>query len=189
MASAPGALPLTWRICSSRSPRDCDSYLPRLRYLLLDEGRLDLDGPDLAHNPIAALFRIEASGTSEDFPLLSRKLAELLAKEEDSEFRRILNNWFISLVHRTFPGAIISETMDLMEAPMLEETAQEWREQARREGEVAGMRELLFQMMTTRFGRLPAGVRAKVEEISSKQELRKLGRKVLAAKSLQHLGF
>jgi hypothetical protein len=31
-------------------------YLPRLRYLLLDEGRLDLDRPELAANPIAALF-------------------------------------------------------------------------------------------------------------------------------------
>jgi len=76
---------------------------------------------------------------------------------------------------------------------MLEETAQEWRKQAlkegRREGEVAGMRELLLQLMTTRFGRLPAGVRLRIEEISSKQELRKLGRKVLAATSLQHLGL
>jgi predicted transposase/invertase (TIGR01784 family) len=172
-------------------------YLPRLRYLLLDEGRLDLDRPELAHNSIATLFRIEASGTSEDFPLLTRKLADLLSKETDREFSRILNDWFISLVHRTFPGAIISETMDLMEAPMLEETAQEWRKQAlkegrregRREGEVAGMRELLLQLMTARFGRLPASVRVQVEEISSKQELRKLGRRVLAAKSLQHLGL
>ena len=76
---------------------------------------------------------------------------------------------------------------------MLEETAQEWRKQAlregRREGEVSGMRDLLLQMMTTRFGRLPAGVRLRVEGISSKQELRKLGRKVLAAKSLQQLGL
>jgi len=80
---------------------------------------------------------------------------------------------------------------------MLEETVQEWRTQllkegrreGRREGEVAGMRDLLLQQMTTRFGRLPAGVRLHVEEISSKQELRKLARKILAAKSLQHLGF
>jgi hypothetical protein len=79
--------------------------------------------------------------------------------------------------------------MDLMEAPVLEETAQEWRKQALREGEVSGMRELLLQQMTTRFGRLPAGVRLRVEGISSKQELRKLGRKVLAAKSLQQLGL
>ena len=183
-----------------RAPRDLSSlfvevppglrrYLPSLHYLLLDEGRLDLDRPELAGNPIATLFQLEAAKTSEDFPRLSRKLARLLSREKDPEFRRILNNWFISLVHRTFPGAIISETMDLLEVSMLEETAQEWRKQALREGEIAGMRELLLQQLTTRFGRLPAGVRQQVDEISSKQELRKLGRKVLTAKSLQHLGF
>jgi len=76
---------------------------------------------------------------------------------------------------------------------MLEETVQDWKKQllkeGRREGEAAGMRQLLLQQMTTRFGRLPAGVRLQVEEISSKQELRKLARKILAAQSLQHLGF
>ena len=160
---------------------------------MLDEGRLDLDRPELADNPIAALFQLEVSKPSEDFLPLTRKLADLLSREKDPEFRRTLNNWFISLVHRTFPGAIISETMDLLEVPMLEETVQDWKKQllkeGRREGEAAGMRQLLLQQMTTRFGRLPAGVRLQVEEISSKQELRKLARKILAAKSLQHLGF
>jgi hypothetical protein len=185
----PWRAPRDLRDLFAEVPAELRQYLPRLRYLLLDEGRLDLDRPELAQNRIATLFQIEAAGTSEDFPLLSRKLADLLARETDPEFRRILNGWFISLVHRTFPGAIISATMDLMEAPMLEETAQEWRKQALREGAISGMRELLLQMMTTRFGRLPAGVRLRVEGISSKQELRKLGRKVLAAKSLQQLGL
>jgi predicted transposase YdaD len=170
-------------------PKELRRYLPRLRYLLLDEARLDLDRPELADNPIAALFRIEASRASGDFAVLTRKLASLLAGEQDPEFRRTLNDWLISLVRRTFPGAILSETMDLMEAPMLEETAQEWRRQAIREGQVSGMREMLLQLMTARFGRLPAGIRLKVEEISSKQDLRKLARKALTAKSLQQLGL
>ena len=168
-------------------------YLPRLRYLLLDEGRLDLDRPELAANPIAALFQFEAAKTSEGFPLLSQKLRDLLSREKDPEFRRTLNNWFISLVQRTFPGAIISETMDLLEVPMLEETVQEWRTQllkeGRREGEIVGARKLLLQQMTLRFGRLPASIRPKVEAISSAQELRKLARKVLSAKTLEEMGL
>ena len=31
--------------------------------------------------------------------------ALLLSHEKDPELRRTLNDWFISLVHRTFPGA------------------------------------------------------------------------------------
>lgn len=179
-----------------RAPHDLESlfvevppglrqYLPRLRYLLLDAGRLDLDRPDLDENRIATLFRLEAAKSSEDFPLLTRELAGHISREEDPELQRVLNDWWISLVRRTFPGVIISETLDLMEAPMLEETAQEWKRQA----EVAGMRELLLQQMSVRFGRLPARVRLKVQEITSKQEIRRLGRKFAVAKSLRELGL
>jgi predicted transposase YdaD len=181
-------------------PLGLRQYLPRLRYLLLDAGRLDLDRPELDENRIATLFRLEAAKFSEDFPLLTRELAEHLSREEDAELRRVLNDWWISLVHRTFPGVIISETLDLMEAPMLEETAQEWKRQwlkeGRREGREEGlrtgqmeMRKVLLQQMTLRFGRLPKAVRQRVEAISSPQELRALARKVILAESLQDLGL
>jgi hypothetical protein len=167
-------------------------YLPRLRYLLLDEGRLDLDRPELAGSPIAALFQIDASRTPEDFPFLARKFADLLSRERDPELRRTLNDWFISLVRRTFPGAIISETMDLGEAPMLAETVRKWEKQIRREerkeGQAEGMRKLLLQQMAQRFGRVPARIRQQVGEIPV-PELRKLARKILAAEALQDLGL
>jgi len=190
-----------------RAPRDLGSlfvevppglrrYLPRLRYLLLDEGRLDLDRPELAGNPIAALFQIEAAKTSDDFPFLTRKLQDLLSRESDPEFRRTLNSWFVSLVHRTFPGAIISETMDLWETPMLEETAREWEKQILKRGRKEGVRtgqiglqKALLQQMTLRFGRLPRNVRQRVETISSMRELQGLARKVVLAKTLQDLGL
>jgi len=168
-------------------PPSLRHYLPRLRYLLLDEGRLDLDRPELAGNPIAALFQLEVSNPSEDFLPLTRKLADLLSREKDPEFRRTLNNWFISLVHRTFPGAIISETMDLLEVPMLEETVQDWKRQLLKEGRREGQIEILLQQMTLRFGRLPKKVRQRVEAIASTRELQGLGRKVVLAKSLQDL--
>ncbi len=80
---------------------------------------------------------------------------------------------------------------------MLEETVQEWRTQllkegrreGRREGEVAGMRKLLLQQLTLRFGRLPARVSWRIGEISSVSELRKLARKVLSVKTLEEMGL
>ena len=198
-----------------RAPRDLESlfvevpeglrrYLPRLTYLLLDEGRLDLDRPGLERNQIAALFRIETSKSLEDFRRLTRELAGLIAGGGDPELRRTLDAWVLSLFRRTFPGAIISETTDLEEIGMLEETAVEWRRQwkreARREGlqegrkeglkeGVVAMRKLLLQQMTQRFGRLPVQVRRRVEEISSIAELSKLGKKLLSAESLRDLGL
>ena len=198
-----------------RAPRDLESlfvevpeglrrYLPRLTYLLLDEGRLDLDRPGLERNQIAALFRIETSKSLEDFRRLTRELAALIAGGGDPELRRTLDAWVLSLFRRTFPGAIISETTDLEEIGMLEETAVEWRRQwkreARREGlqegrqeglkeGVVAMRKLLLQQMTQRFGRLPVQVRRRVEEISSIAELSKLGKKLLSAESFRDLGL
>jgi hypothetical protein len=79
---------------------------------------------------------------------------------------------------------------------MLEETLIKWRdqvlreaEQIRRQGRLEPLRKMLLEQMTLRFGRLPAAVRRQVEEISSIQELRKLGRKVVRAKSLEELGL
>jgi hypothetical protein len=57
------------------------------------------------------------------------------------------------------------------------------------EGELQGRRQMLLEQMTLRFGRLPAAVYWDIEKISSFQELRKLGRKVLRAKTLQDMGL
>jgi hypothetical protein len=105
-----------------------------------------------------------------------------------------------AVVRRAFPDGIIPEGVNLQEAPMLEETLIKWREQIRREaqrearaalreGRLEPLRKMLLEQMTLRFGRLPATVRRQVEEISSMQELRKLGRKVLRAKSLEEMGL
>ncbi len=191
-----------------RAPRDLGSlfvevppglrrYLPQLCYLLLDVGRLDFDRPELARNSIASVLQLEASGASEDFLLLSRKLGDLLSRVEDPELRRTLNDWWISLAQRTFPGVIISGTLDLTEAPMLEDSAKRWRRQllqegrkeGRQEGMMDGTREMLLQQIKLRFGRVPRTARQRIEGISSMRELRALGRKVVLAETLQDLGL
>lgn len=168
-------------------------YLPQFRYLLLDVGRLDLDRSDLARNPIASVLRLDAAGDSEDFLPLTRKLADLLSSIDDPELRRILNSWWISLAQRTFPGAIISGTLDLTEASMFEESAKRFVKQllqeGRQEGMIAGTREILLQQIKLRFGRVPKTARQRIEAISSLRELRALGRKVALAETLQDLGF
>ena len=72
---------------------------------------------------------------------------------------------------------------------MLEENLRRWNDKTRREGQIQARREMLLEQMTLRFGRLPANVRRQIEGISSLQELRKLGRKVLRAKTLQDMGL
>ncbi len=68
---------------------------------------------------------------------------------------------------------------------MLEETLIKWRDQIVREER----REVLLDLMTLRFGRLPLEVRRRVEQISSKKELERLTRKVVSARSLEDMGL
>jgi len=83
------------------------------------------------------------------------------------------------------PGAIIPEGVP----SMLEENLRRWNDKTRREGQIQARREMLLEQMTLRFGRLPAKVPRQIEGISSLQELRKLGRKVLRAKTLEEMGL
>jgi hypothetical protein len=178
-------------------PKDLRRYLPRLTYLLLDQRRLDLDRPELEHNPTAALFQIEVNESVEALPDLRQRLSNSIPPGE-TELRRILGAWFADVVRRTDPGGIIQVGANLEEVPMgLEENMIRWREEAiregrregRREGQIQARREMLLELMAQRFGRLPAHVRRQIEEISSLQELRKLGRRVLRAKTLQDMGL
>jgi hypothetical protein len=169
-------------------PNPLKRYLPRLTYLLLDERRLDLTQPGLEHNRIAALFRIETTEDRGALPHLYQDLEDLIPPEE-ADLRRTVRVWLDSVVHRTFPDGIIPEGVNLKEAPMLEETLAKWRDQDRQEGRLEARREVLLEQMTQRFGRLPATVRRQVGEISSVQELRKLGRRILRAKSLEEMGL
>jgi putative YhgA-like transposase len=173
-------------------PKALRRYLPRLTYLLLDEHRLDLKRPELERNPTAAFFRIETNDIAEAVPYLCQQLKDRLPVG-DLTLRRIVDAWTMGAIKRVYPDAIIPEALNLEEASMLEETLLKERnriqKEARREGGLLSLRTMLLDLMTERFGRLPASVRQRIEEISSVQELRKLGRKVLRAKTLQDMGL
>ena len=65
-------------------PASLRRHLPRLRYLVLDESRLDLDRPELSGNTIASLFRIETCKSPRDLPRLTRELAAGCSRRERS---------------------------------------------------------------------------------------------------------
>ena len=74
----------------------------------------------------------------------------------------------------------------------LREGRQEGRQEGRREGLREGLRtthQLLRRQMERRFGRVPKRVRAKVEKISSMDELERLADELLVARSLKELGL
>jgi predicted transposase/invertase (TIGR01784 family) len=189
----PWRAPLDLARLFGETPGNLGRHLPRLRYVVLDEGRLDLDRPELSQNRIAALFRIETCQKPGDLPRLTRELARLLPPGEEPELRRTITIWLLAVLRRTFPGVTIPEMVDLEDAPMLEETALEWRQQylreGRKEGRQEGMRQLLLQQIERRFGPLPEERRRSVEAITSPVRLKRLADKILTARSLDEMGL
>jgi hypothetical protein len=169
-------------------PKSLRRYLPRLTYLLLDERRLDLDRPELERNPTAAFFRVEVNESAEALFDLHQQLKARIPPE-DGQLRRDIDEWFLGVVRRMIPGAIMPEGVNFEEPSMLEDNLIKMFKETRREGEVSALRRALLKLMAKRFGRLPTRVRSRVEEIDSAKELEKLTQRVLSAKSLEDMGL
>jgi predicted transposase/invertase (TIGR01784 family) len=178
-------------------PESLRRHLPRLRYLVLDENRLDLDRPELSRNRVASLFHIETTKEPEEFLHLTRKLAALLPQSEEPELRRTITIWLLSVLRRSFPGVTIPETVDLEDTSMLEENMREWskkqrregRKEGKQEGRVEGVREVLLRQLEQRFGSIPEEKRHSIEAITSRARLNRLVDKILTAKSLDEMGL
>lgn len=212
---SPWRAPLELQSLFAENPESLRHHLPQLRYLLLDEGRLDLDRPELARNWLAALLRIEICADPGDLPRLMPELARLLPPGE--ELRNTIRVWLRAVLRRTLPGVTIPEMIDLEDASMLEETLLEWGRKTQREarkkglkegleeglkegrqeglkegrktGRQEGMRDLLLQMIERRFGPLSAEQRHRVEAITSPARLKRLADKILTASSLEEMGL
>jgi len=189
----PWLAPLDLASLFGETPAGLRRYLPRLRYLLLDENRLDLDRPDLASNRVASLFRIETSEEVERIPGLTRDLATLLPATEQSELRHTIAEWLSHVLRRMAPGVTIPDVIDLEDTLMLEENLLDWSEKKRKEGRKEGLyegkRNLLLRQMERRFGPLSDEIRQRVEEIKSDRRLDRLADKILTAGSLREMGL
>ena len=174
-------------------PTSLRRYLPRLRYLLLDENRLDLDRPSLAGNRVASLFRVETCEEVEKLPRLIRDLAALLPSAEEPDLRQTIGEWLAHVLRRIAPGVTIPDVIDLEDTSMLEENLIEWserkRKEGRKEGRAEGKREFLLRLLAQRFGPVPEDVRHRIEEIKSDRRLERLADKILTARSLREMGL
>jgi hypothetical protein len=181
-------------------PGGLDSYRPHASYVLLDAARIPRTDLEPADNMAVALFRLEQSRDLEGF---RQEVIRLMANSQaGDEVRTAVHTWLTQvLMPLRFPDIPLSEVRSLEEVPtMLAERArewtQEWKEEGRQEGRQEGRREgvrvvqdfLLAEIME-RFGPMPETVRLQVEAIDDLDDLKKLGKRLLAARSLADLGL
>jgi predicted transposase/invertase (TIGR01784 family) len=170
-------------------PGGLESYRPRLRYCLLDEGRIALSELESLRNLTAALIRLERSRNPEDVQGVLESLTQWLNEPEHSELRRSFSTWVNQvLLPGRMPRVKIPEAADLEEVKsMLAERVVEWTQEWKQQGideSAKTLREVLLSRLEQRFGSLPAETRQRVEAVGSIEELAELIARSVTAPSL-----
>jgi hypothetical protein len=175
-----------------RIPEELARYSPRLRYMLLDEGRYPEAELLPLRNLAAALFRLENSRTPEDVKQVIEALAGWLPAPEQASVRRAFTVWLkrVFLPGR-MPGGVFDELRDLQEVhSMLSERVKEWtrdwKEQGRQEGRQEGEALFLLRLLERRFGVVDETMRHRVQR-ADVEILLTWGERVLTAKTLSEV--
>ncbi|MGC8643069.1 MAG: Rpn family recombination-promoting nuclease/putative transposase [Isosphaeraceae bacterium] len=158
-------------------PGDLDRYRPRLRYLLLDEGRYAESELATLSNLVAALFRLENSRTLDDVRQVLDALAQWLNAPEQASLHNAFTVWMNKvLLPRRMPGVEFIGPNDLQEVrSMLANRVAEWTEQWKQDGLHQGLHqglqqgrqeagaELLLRLLEHRFAPLEEAQRARIQ--------------------------
>jgi predicted transposase/invertase (TIGR01784 family) len=163
-------------------------YRPRLRYLLLDEGRYADTELLPLRNLVAALFRLENSRGIADVAQALESLIEWLKESEQENLRRAFAVWFkrVFLPARV-PGAEVPELHDLQEVKtMLAERVVEWTRQWKEEGRQEGEAALLERLLLRRYGTLPNWAEERLKT-ATLEEVERWAERLLDAESLEEV--
>jgi len=189
-------------------PGGLKAYRPHLRYALLDEAQIPEMELESERNVAAALFRLEKS---RDLKELRRQIGRMAAHPQlDEALRKSVHTWLTQvLLPARFPDLSVAEARSLEEVnTMLAERVMEWTREWKKEGVQEGLQkgrqeglqkgrqegvhafqEFLLSEMADRFGPVPKTIRRRVEKIQDLDELKRLGKRLLAASSLDDLGI
>jgi hypothetical protein len=201
-----------WRTSSRRCPGGLERYRPRLRYFLLDAGRIAESKLESSRNLAAALFQLERSRAPVDVQRILVALSDVLKEPEHLELNRAFTVWINRvLLPSRMPGVAIPEVANLQEvrSMLLEmDWTREWRQKGFEEGLEKGLEEglekgleeglekarrelrnALLRRLALRFGPVSDGVRERLEAIDSMETLGDLLAESAVAPSLAALGL
>jgi predicted transposase YdaD len=183
-------------------PGSLESYRPKHRYFLVDEGRTSEDDPLPADNLVADLIRIEFSPDPESLGQAVAALRKRLQAPQYHSLRRALVIWMNRVVlKRLVPDEAVPEIHDLQEVQaMLADGFVPWTEKWRQEGLKQGLeqgieqgieqgrreqaRNLLRRQLNHRFGPLDEWAEERLA-LAELDELEAWAERLLDAESLE----
>lgn len=175
-----------------KSPAGLDQYRPKLRYFLLDEGRIDEAELASLRNLAAALFRMENSRSPEDVRRVLDSLLDWLKAPEQDSLRRAFTVWLKRvLLPGHVPGVEFSDLNELQEvrsmlAERVVEWTRDWKQQGIEEGRQEGEAALLMRLLELRFGPLDEAIRSRVQEADA-ETLMRWGERILTAATAEEV--
>jgi predicted transposase YdaD len=167
--------------CFIEPPAGLKAFLPKLKYLLLDERRLKRSRTKEVRNFADAVFRMEAGRGKADIAEIIeviKALVEMLQSPELKELRRAFNVWGKSLLKRRAQDTKVIEKIDgikdiFKEYGMVKAVYEDWDVIVERRGEQKGERKgetkLLVRLLTRRFGELPKWAKNRVSKAKTAQ--------------------
>ena len=158
----------------TRPPAGLESYVPRCRYLLLDEGQYGADVLNPLRNLVAALFRLETQRGLDDVRNVVDALIEWLKEEDQRSLRRAFAIWIKRLLRTQLPDADIDGINELQEVrSMLSENIKSWfdeyTDKGRQEGLQKGEALALQRLLSKRFGVIPSIITDQIATASVEQ--------------------
>ena len=168
-------------------PQGLRRYLPQLQYLIVDEGALVETGKLPQNNLTALLFRLEHNRGLHDVEDLIQKVYNYT--KADPILRRAFASWTRHvLLPRALPDVVVPKVNDLLEIKdMLTEHSRSWTHQWKMEGLAEGRQEgqatMLGNLLTRKFGPLPASVQQRLKN-APPQDLQTWSLALLDAHSL-----
>ena len=127
-------------------PTSLAAYRPRLRYFLLDEGRVSEESLNQPDNAVARLVEIEQLLNPEDLAPLIEKLKNQLNAPQNTELRRAFTVWINRVVLKRFePLMELSDLPELHDLPevqeMIEERIEMWKHNLVQQGVLQGFQQ------------------------------------------------
>ena len=161
-------------------------FIPRFKYLVIDETHLTEEELGPLDNPVTAVFQLEQIRGPDQVRQVIETLLDIL---DDPELRDLYED-FLSFINAVviparLQGQDVPEANDLLEVrSMFAERVMEWTQEWKAEGVQEGKLEILQSQLELRFGVLPSWVIDRLQK-AEPETIDRWARRVLDAQTIE----
>lgn len=157
-------------------PEAMKAYQPKQKYYLMDENSVGHDAVNASDGIYAYVLKFEQADNQTDFINI---LEEFVQKLNNPDFIAIKKEFFtwlkqVFLKYEDSSDLTFYENLNFGGTSMIEETVRGWIEDYKKEGRIAGMKTILLDTLTSRFGHINPIWEEKIALLDKREDFNKL---------------